>query len=253
MVMTPAASSRASIRSRRRPARRPGPRRHAVDAAIAANAVMGVVAPMMNGVGGDLFAIVYDAASGETSRRQRQRLGAGRADDRWLARRGITSMPQSGIHSVTVPGAVAGWALLSERFGRHARRRARARDRDRRGRRSGRRDHRRRMGRAASALCAPNAEAARIFCRRRGAARRARSSGTPISPPRIGARGRRARRVLPRRHRAAHRALLGAQRGRADRRRPRRVRRRMGRRRSRPRIAAGRSTSCRRTDRASPR
>lgn len=37
----------------------------AVDAAIAVNAAMGVVAPMMNGVGGDLFAIVYDAASGE--------------------------------------------------------------------------------------------------------------------------------------------------------------------------------------------
>ena len=47
---------------------------HAVDAAIAANAVMGVVAPMMNGVGGDLFAIVYDAATGAAARPQRQRL-----------------------------------------------------------------------------------------------------------------------------------------------------------------------------------
>src|SRR5437870_12749624 len=43
---------------------------HAVDAAIAVNAVMGAVAPMMNGVGGDLFAIVYDHATGRSEERR---------------------------------------------------------------------------------------------------------------------------------------------------------------------------------------
>jgi gamma-glutamyltranspeptidase/glutathione hydrolase len=91
---------------------------HAVDAAIAVNAVMGVVAPMMNGVGGDLFAIVYDAASGELHGIN----GSGGAPaaltiDR-LRSSGFASMPQSGIHSVTVPGAVAAWSMLSARFGR---------------------------------------------------------------------------------------------------------------------------------------
>jgi gamma-glutamyltranspeptidase/glutathione hydrolase len=91
---------------------------HAVDAAIAVNAVMGVVAPMMNGVGGDLFAIVYDAASGELHGIN----GSGGAPaaltiDR-LRAAGLTSMPQSGIDSVTVPGAVAAWSTLSARFGR---------------------------------------------------------------------------------------------------------------------------------------
>ena len=91
---------------------------HAVDAAIAANAVLGLVEPYMNGMGGDLFAIVHDAgrdalhglnASGPAP--------AGLSPD-VLRRRGIAEMPDTGIHSVTVPGAVAGWAALQERFGK---------------------------------------------------------------------------------------------------------------------------------------
>jgi gamma-glutamyltranspeptidase / glutathione hydrolase len=90
----------------------------AIDAAIAVNAAMGVVAPMMNGIGGDLFAIVYDAASGQLHGINGSgRAPAGLTIDR-LRSAGITSMPQSGIHSVTIPGAVAAWGMLIDRFGR---------------------------------------------------------------------------------------------------------------------------------------
>ena len=93
---------------------------NAVDAAIAANAVMGVVAPMMNGVGGDLFAIVHDASSGELHGINGSGCAPAALTIDALRGRGITSMPQTGIHSVTVPGAVAAWTLLSDRFGRLA-------------------------------------------------------------------------------------------------------------------------------------
>ncbi len=90
----------------------------AIDAAIAVNAVMGVVAPMMNGVGGDLFAIVYDAASGELHGINASGWAPAALTIDRLRASGATSMPQTGIHSVTVPGAVAGWSMLSARFGR---------------------------------------------------------------------------------------------------------------------------------------
>jgi gamma-glutamyltranspeptidase/glutathione hydrolase len=91
---------------------------HAVDAAIAVNAAMGVVAPMMNGVGGDLFAIIYDAASGELHGLNASGYAPAALTIERLRASGITSMPQTGINSVTVPGAVAGWSTLGARFGR---------------------------------------------------------------------------------------------------------------------------------------
>jgi len=90
----------------------------AMDAAIAANAVLGVTEPMMNGMGGDLFLLYWDAkthrlyglnASGWAPR------GLSRES---LAKQGIPSMPRDGIHTVTVPGAVAGWGAAHRRFGR---------------------------------------------------------------------------------------------------------------------------------------
>src|SRR4051812_47718095 len=93
---------------------------HAVDAVIAANAVMGVVAPMMNGVGGDLFAIVHDITSGSVHGLNASGWAPAGGTIEFLSARGMSKMPQSGIHSVTVPGAVAGWSALHAKFGRVA-------------------------------------------------------------------------------------------------------------------------------------
>jgi len=90
---------------------------NAVDAAVAAHAVMTVVAPMWNGIGGDLFAIVYDAKSGKLYGLNASGWApAGQSIDR-LHRMGLERVPPSGIESVTVPGAVDGWQKLLDRFG----------------------------------------------------------------------------------------------------------------------------------------
>ena len=90
----------------------------AVDAAIAANAALGVTEPMMNGIGGDLFAIYWDAKTGKLYGLNSSGWAPrGLTLDR-LKAKGASTMPESGIDTVTVPGAVAGWNALHERFGK---------------------------------------------------------------------------------------------------------------------------------------
>jgi gamma-glutamyltranspeptidase/glutathione hydrolase len=90
---------------------------NAVDAAVAMNAVMGVVEPMMNGIGGDLFAIVYDAKSGKLYGLNASGWAPAGLSIEFLKSKGVNGMPQTGIQSVTVPGAVDGWSKLLARFG----------------------------------------------------------------------------------------------------------------------------------------
>jgi gamma-glutamyltranspeptidase/glutathione hydrolase len=90
---------------------------NAIDAAIAANAVMGVVAPMSNGIGGDLFVIYYDAKTGKLYGLNASGPAPAALNAQLLRDKGIRAMPQRGIYSVTVPGAVDGWQKLLEKFG----------------------------------------------------------------------------------------------------------------------------------------
>jgi len=91
---------------------------NAVDAAVAANAAMGVVEPMCNGIGGDLFVIVYEAKTGKLYGLNASGWAPAGLTPEFLRGKGLTAMPGSGIHSVTVPGAVDGWDKLLKRFGR---------------------------------------------------------------------------------------------------------------------------------------
>jgi gamma-glutamyltranspeptidase / glutathione hydrolase len=90
---------------------------NAVDAAIAANAVMGLVAPMMDGIGGDLFAMIYDAKSGKLYGLNASGWAPKGLTVEYLRTHSASRMPGRGIHSATVPGAVAGWDALRTRFG----------------------------------------------------------------------------------------------------------------------------------------
>ncbi len=91
---------------------------NAIDAAVATNAMMGLVAPMNDGIGGDLFAIVYIAATGKLYGLNASGWAPAGLTPDYLRGKGLTRMPSRGINTVTVPGAVNGWSMLLTRFGR---------------------------------------------------------------------------------------------------------------------------------------
>jgi len=90
---------------------------NAVDAAIATNATMGVVEPMMNGMGGDLFAMVFDAKTGKLYALNASGWAPAKLSIQFLMSKGIRRMPSDRIQSVTVSGVVDGWSKLLSRFG----------------------------------------------------------------------------------------------------------------------------------------
>lgn len=90
---------------------------NAVDAAVAAAAVLCVVEPMMVSPGGDLFALVWDGKKKELKALNASGRAPAAASIDELQKRGFKQTPDIGIHAVTVPGAVDGWARLLECYG----------------------------------------------------------------------------------------------------------------------------------------
>src|SRR5690242_8430120 len=90
---------------------------NAVDAAITANAVLGLTQPYANGIGGDLFAIVYDAATDTLHGLNSSGWTPKALSIERLRNKGVNAIDRIGPHAVTVPGCVAGWNALRERFG----------------------------------------------------------------------------------------------------------------------------------------
>ena len=90
---------------------------NAVDAAIAANAVMGVVQPYVNGIGGDLFALYYEAKTGKLYGLNSSGWTPKALTIESLKSRHIDHINPIGVETVDIPGAVAGWDALRARFG----------------------------------------------------------------------------------------------------------------------------------------
>ncbi|MBM4183326.1 MAG: gamma-glutamyltransferase [Gemmatimonadetes bacterium] len=90
----------------------------AADAIVAAAAVLNVTEPYMTGIGGDAFALVWSAAERRLVGLDASGRSGSLVDVDGLVAAGARGVPSTGARSVTVPGALAGWQALLERFGR---------------------------------------------------------------------------------------------------------------------------------------
>ena len=91
---------------------------NAIDAAIAANAVLGLAEPTGCGIGGDLFAIVWDSKSRQLYGLNSSGPASKNLSIEYVQKQGYEKIPAYGALPVTVPGAVAGWTALHKRFGK---------------------------------------------------------------------------------------------------------------------------------------
>jgi gamma-glutamyltranspeptidase/glutathione hydrolase len=90
---------------------------NAVDAAVAVNAALGLVEPMMCGIGGDLYALVWDAKTKKLYGLNASGRSPYKATREYFAGKGLNEIPQTGPLSWSVPGCVDGWDQLLRRFG----------------------------------------------------------------------------------------------------------------------------------------
>jgi gamma-glutamyltranspeptidase / glutathione hydrolase len=90
---------------------------NAIDAAVTAAAVLSVTEPMMTGIGGDMFAMVWIAKEHRLVALNASGRAGALATREELIKRGHTHMPTRGIEAVTVPGALAGWDALLKKYG----------------------------------------------------------------------------------------------------------------------------------------
>ena len=90
---------------------------NAVDAAIAMAAALNVTEPMMTGIGGDAFMLVYWAKTGEINGLNASGRAPRALNLEYFAKRGLTQMPIIGMEPITVPGAFDGWVTLLDKYG----------------------------------------------------------------------------------------------------------------------------------------